>query len=135
MSVEKSTIKSFNSKNIDVVNADIRKALKSVEDKYGITIKVGKVKYSENSYNAEMNVAIGQGLEAYRSAWIDLINLGYGYAYNLKAEDFGTKVELNGKQYTIVGIRPKARTKPLNIIDNEGKIYNCSIDALKHKID
>lgn len=117
------TINQFNSANLKAIREDIDSALAEVEQKYGITLKLKGISYDSTTFTSKVEATIGTGLDAYKNEWSSAINTGYGTLYNLSLDDFGQKLSLDGKEYTLVGIRTKARTKPFLIMDENGKTF------------
>lgn len=91
----------------DVCNqlrADINSAFKDIENKYGITLQLGSIRYTETSFGATLNMTVGQGDEREKIIWDQ--NL---WQTGLKEEDFGAEITVNGKPAIICGFKPKAR--------------------------
>ena len=119
---------SFTSSNIDPVQRDIRAALKSVEEKHGITIGFGRITWDQGQYTTKMSVAVGDAEQAAKAEFEK-----YCFKFNVSKEAFGTTFMANGEQYTICGIKPKAKTMPILAKNPAGKIYKFSADFLDKK--
>jgi hypothetical protein len=53
----------------------------------------------------------------------------YAGLYNLQADDLGKSFTVRGHKYTIVGLDPKKRTRPV-IVEKDGKDYVMSADEV-----
>jgi len=51
-------------------------------------------------------------------------------AYGLKATDLGKRISWCGKQFTVVGLAPKARTYPLVCAGENGRRFRLPLKAL-----
>ena len=49
-----STIKEFNSQNLKGVRIEVMNALKEVEEKYGLTFKLGTMRYEGGSFRSTL---------------------------------------------------------------------------------
>lgn len=132
----KETIKNFTSENLKDIRVSIQDALKPVEEQYGVTFNLGKITYEEFSFRSSVECSVGNGMDAAREKFEADIRRGYGRMFKLSIEDFGQKMFHAGKEYTIVGLNTRARTKPLQMVDAEGKTYSVTVELYKkHKIN
>lgn len=132
----KKNIEKFTPNNLKEIRVSIQDALKEVEEQYGITFKLGRITYEELSMKLGVECSIGTGLDAARTKFESDIRRGYGGIFELEEEDFGQKMLLSGKVYTIVGLNTRARTKPLQMVDDEGKRYSVPVELYKkHKLN
>ena len=51
--------------------------------------------------------------------------------YGMKESDLGTTVSMGGRKYTLVGLNPKRRAKPLIIKRDDGKEFISTVEGFK----
>jgi hypothetical protein len=91
---------------------DLDDALKALGDKYGVTMSLGTIRYSDTEFSGKL-MAVSK--EATSGVEADDGNLKWKAAflknarvYGLTPEDLGKDIVLSGITYKIVGARPKA---------------------------
>jgi hypothetical protein len=125
-----SQITKFTPAVLDKLRSEIDSALGEVSKKYGITMKLGRITYSADTFAGKVSAAIvGDNVENDEEA-LYAAELGRsGYYYGMDKSMYGRLVPIYGKTYKVVGLRRGARTKPLimrNMADN--KMYRFPID-------
>lgn len=105
-------------------------ALAKVEKQYGIKISTGNARFSgdEVTFKVKANT-IGTGgqvqtKEAQNWAMMAQVN-------GLDGFSVGDTIQLQGKSFTIKGWNTRARKSPINIEDQNGRGYKCSVNMLK----
>jgi hypothetical protein len=106
---------------LQAIAADIETALAAVAKKHGVSIKRGHGVYgSQASLKLEILPIAADGTvitaeaEHFKSA---------AKYWGLSADDLGRRFRSNGRVFTITGLRPKARTRPLQAQGDDGKTY------------
>ena len=105
-----SKIKEFSKTNLNSVRRDIDIALASVEKEYGITLKLGNIRFSGTSFTTKVSADVkptnGKSLgETKFNANCVL--------YGLKKSDFGKTFTEGRKTYTITGINTRSKRYPI----------------------
>jgi hypothetical protein len=109
----------------DVITGAAMDALKSVAEPYGVTVKRGRATYYTEDGRIEFKVTFALADSDRR-----LFESQARY-YGLQAEDFGREfTHPTGKKFRIVGINPRARTRPI-IVESDGKKYDMAEDIVK----
>jgi len=57
------TITSFDKQNLKQIRADIDAALKAVEDKYGMKVSLGSIRFDANTFSGKLTAAVGKAAE------------------------------------------------------------------------
>lgn len=90
--------------------ADLDAALKVLGDKYGVTMSLGTIRYSDNEFSGKLTAVskeatggVDEGNVKWRAAFLKNAN-----RYGMSPNDLGKDVTLSGIKYKIVGARPKA---------------------------
>lgn len=97
--------------------ADVKEALKSVEEKYGVEIECGNITYSEDRFDLKIK-AVKAGVDIRKIEFERLC-----YRHGLKPEDYGREFIYEGNTYKITGINKNAKTYPI-ITKKEGSADN-----------
>ena len=123
-------VTNFDKPTVKAIRMAMDNALAKVEKEYGITIKTGNARFSgdEVTFKVKANTMGNDGTVNTKEAnmWdlhADMNGLGH-----LKV---GDTVNLQGKSFTIAGWNTRARKSPVNITDQNGRGYKCSVDMVK----
>lgn len=114
-------IASFDKQNLKTIRADLDAALKSVEDKHGMKLSIGNIRFQSNSFKTSLTALLGEAATAssedsnsrqpkWRREY--LMNARYLFDDTVFLEGrlpkLDTKLTYNDAEYTIVGARPRA---------------------------
>ena len=123
-------VSNFDKPSIKAIRIAMDQALAKVEKEYGIKISTGNARFSgdEVTFKVKANT-IGTGgqvktKEAQNWAMQAQLN-GLGHL------SVGDVVQLQGKSFTIKGWNTRARKSPINIEDQTGRGYKCSVSMIK----
>jgi hypothetical protein len=105
---------------------DVIKALENsgVGKKYGLTLKLGKIKYSETYFSAVIEATMVGKDSKFEAEYKQ-----YEKLYNLPP--LGTKFKMDSKEFTIVGYNPRRHSKPIILKNAAGREFICSISSAK----
>ena len=123
-------VTNFDKPTVKAIRMAMDNAHAKVEKEYGITIKTGNARFSgdEVTFKVKANTMGNDGTVNTKEAnmWdlhADMNGLGH-----LKV---GDTVNLQGKSFTIAGWNTRARKSPVNITDQNGRGYKCSVAMVK----
>ena len=123
-------VTNFDKPTVKAIRMAMDNALAKVEKEYGITIKTGNARFSgdEVTFKVKANTLGNDGTVNTKEAnmwdlYADMNGLGH-----LKV---GDTVNLQGKSFTIAGWNTRARKSPVNITDQNGRGYKCSVAMVK----
>ncbi|MDA9262987.1 hypothetical protein OAC86_01170 [bacterium] len=123
-------VSNFDKPSIKAIRMAMDEALAKVEKQYGIKISTGNARFSgdEVTFKVKANT-IGTGgqvqtKEAQNWAMMAQVN-------GLDGFSVGDTIQLQGKSFTIKGWNTRARKSPINIEDQNGRGYKCSVNMLK----
>jgi hypothetical protein len=130
-------MKTFTKQNLGQVREDLNKALEQVAKKHGIVLNVGNISYRDESFTAKLIALIpseNSNKEAGASRgsevkW-EVAFKKNAFLFGLKPEDLGKKVKHGSKEYTIVGMRPRARL-PLVLKRPDGTFAAFDVEEVK----
>ena len=123
-------LKEFNSVNLKDLGKDIEEALKLISAKHGITIEVGNMSYSPTTCNIKLKAVI-TGEDKSEEAIMKVEWSAKASRYGFKASDFGRSFKIDGKMFTISGVRPKNRSYPIIGTDANGKNYKFTSSMVR----
>ena len=123
-------ISNFDKPTIKALRQSMDAALAKVSKEYGITITAGNARFTANEVTFKVKANTmgtgGKAITKESQAWGIHANLhGLGHL------SIGDSVELQGKSFSIKGWNTRARKSPINIEDNMGRGYKCSVSMLK----
>lgn len=113
------------------IKADILASLKSIEEKYGISIGFNGGTFFPDNAVLKMTIATvgNQGELNTREKTRFLALCGI---YDLKPEHFGATIKVGGAEYTIAGMKPGARVREFLVKKTEdGRTYRVNIEFVK----
>ena len=116
------------SEKLKMIRADLEAALKAVGQKHNILFKTGAMSYNELYFTMSMKGSFLNAIGSTEDADREEFELYCG-RFGLTKEMFGKIFTLVGKDYKIVGIRPKARKYQVSAT-NCGKIFIFEASAV-----
>jgi len=106
---------SFNKHNLINIRADIDAALKAVEQKHGMKLSLGNIRFSSDTFSGKLIGAVGTAAATsdegsnselkWRTAFVR------NYFISLTKEDLDKEITLRAEKYILVGARPKAQSQ------------------------
>lgn len=121
--------------NLDLFEADFKQAVRELEEKYDVTVSLGRITYDENQFYAKMTVDNGRDPDLIAEHQFD--------DEVWKYEDIGLKegmyrqmfLNRNGERYAILGFVPNAKKYPLRVVRfSDGKRFRVSRYYIKELI-
>lgn len=111
------------------INADLSQALVAIAEKHGVQIKVGSGSFTSDNATVKVEIAaIASDGTAKTKEATDFER--YATSYGLKPEDLGKTFSYGGKEYTLVGAKPRSTKYPLLAKDNRsGKTFKLPLAA------
>lgn len=116
---------------------DIEAALKEVGDQYGIDLRVkGNFRYSlEGTGSVAFKMEAhnrGKGGETVDPFIADLEKgfANYAYRYNLEGQ-LGAEFKANGASYTVIGMKPRSKTRPIVVKRKDGKMFKMTAETVQ----
>lgn len=110
------TINSFDSKNLDAVRAEIDKALATVGAKFGIALKIGGIRYSEESFHTKLEAfVVTKDASGKSAAEVKMLKelKQYGFMFGVNASHLGKTFTSNGEVFKFAGIKPNRPKYPV----------------------
>lgn len=116
----------FNEREFNSFREDLSKVVKELEEKYGVTIKPGKITYSDAAFDIKL-IVTKEGRNVEQEDF-----LKYCSYYGFSKDDLGKKITLDGDEYVITGMKPSRRKFPIVIQSlNSGKSMLATIDSVR----
>jgi len=107
---------------------DFEETVKSLEQKYGLVISLGSIRYSPDSFEAKIECKEGESRDDVNEKEFKI----YCKTYGLQPEDYDRRFAFQGKSYVIVGVRPSRRKYPICCqCVEDGKTYGFTASLVK----
>lgn len=119
----------FDNGTFDAFRKDFAEAVKGLEGKYGVVLKLGSITYDYDSFHCKLEAKSGASKEDVmkREFERDCGSVG------LYPEDYGQTFEQRGVKYEIVGIDLRKRKYPIIVREvATGKTLRCTADYVKN---
>ena len=125
MNINKETLKQF--------RGDLKDALSSLENKYGITFDIGGISYSSTDFHLKLNAlnCSSEDAEIVQFKKDVVYFKGYGIDESMYNKTFRGS---DGKDYVLFGLNPKARKNFCKVRSTDGSSYVCHPNFLGIKV-
>lgn len=122
-------VSNFDKPSIKAIIVAMDEALAKVSKQYGIKISTGNARFTDDEVTFKVKANVigtnGQVKTKEAQAW-DL----YATRQGLGHLSVGDSVKVNGKSFTIKGWNTRARKSPINLDDQTGQGFKCSVNTL-----
>ena len=116
----------FDGTNLPHIRNDINEALATVAAKYGITLELGNMRYSEGQFTTKLTATAAETKsDAARVNWET-----HAIRFGLENSMFGKRFSASGKTLEICGIKPRNRKYPVLARSTNGEVYKLSVRQL-----
>jgi len=102
-------ISSFTPENLDQLRSQIEISLHDIGVKFGISLKIGGMTYTEDKVTARLSATVDR--EGRVPEMVYNFNV-YCYDYGAMPEDLGKELTIDGTKYLLVGLKPRASKRP-----------------------
>lgn len=119
----------INKDTLKIIRADIDNALISVGEKHGLSLKIGSIKYSDESFDAKLVAQLAKiGDVSTEKALFERFCESYGFA----KDDYLRTFQHKGQPYVLIGFKPSSPKYSL-ICKNtaNGKPYGFPVGIVK----
>jgi hypothetical protein len=107
-------------KEFETFRKELEEVTKELAKKYNANITAGKIKYTNDSFNLDLQVTKKEvNGKSFEQAEFEKYCLLYGF----KPTDYNKKFESKGHTYTLTGFKISARTMPVLAVREDGKCY------------
>ena len=100
---------------VKLLSAELKTAADAIAAKHGLTVRAKGGSYSDTEFTARIGFEDANSGEATFKKYASL--------YDLKDDDFGTTFTARGRRYTVSGIAPTRRSKPILATRDDGKEF------------
>lgn len=104
----------MNRETMKLLNDAVDAALKPVADAWGLTVSVNGGRFDATTFKPKIEFKTAEADAANFAKWAPM--------FNLDPADLGRSFRANGQVYTIVALKPAARTRPV-VTESHGKQY------------
>lgn len=124
-------IEKFSPENLKLLNAEIKKALETVEQKHGIKIQLGSTRYSDAEYSTKITVKLPDA-----DKQRDEKSFEYAELLGLPADIKDKVIPMNGKKYNVVRFDLAKRKRPVVIVEQgkESPRYLASVEQIQQAL-
>ena len=129
-------MKAFTKDNLPMLRIDIDRALKEIGEKWGVSMKMGNIRFTDQSFSGKIEAALAdatQGGDPREAKWAADYKR-YAALYEMPPNMVGKPVVFNGSEFTLLGYNTRGKTYPImarNIAD--GKVYKLPRQAVGGK--
>jgi 16S rRNA U516 pseudouridylate synthase RsuA-like enzyme len=107
-------------KEFDSFRKETEQVLQVIAQKYNANITAGKIKYTNDSFNLDLQVTKKEiDGKSFEQAEFEKYCMLYGF----KPEDYNKQFESKGHRYTLTGFKVSARTMPILATREDGKRF------------
>ena len=118
--IDKQTLQNFRN--------DFAEAMKDLEQKYGLVIELGNIRYSSTSFEGKISCKEGESKDEVNAQ--DFYR--YCTMYGLSRDDYDRRFTFQGEDYIVVGIRPSKRKYPICCTQvSTGQTYGFTAELVK----
>jgi hypothetical protein len=121
----------FTPTKLDQIRKSLNEAVKAVEAEHGVTFKLGKMSYNDDSFTMKSECFMKQGdgsiVTKEAKAWTALAEA----YYDLPTDGLGKKFVSQGQTFTITGLNTKAPKYPVQARSADGRNYKFPADRIK----
>jgi hypothetical protein len=122
-----SKINQFDRQTLRALRVDLDNAMATIASKYGIQLSAGNISFTSETATIKVAAGIiknGTVVTAEAKAFNQ-----YKRLVGLEAFNVGDAIQIQGKEYTIKGYKP--RSKSAVVIERDGRSYKVSVDMVK----
>lgn len=128
-------INQFDTSNLKEIRTEIDNALKSVSDKFKISLKVGNITYSANEFRAKLEAAIqtsnASGMSTKQIKAIENLR-NYGDMFDVSEKDLNKTFTSGNRTFKFVGLMPSRPKFPVLAEDvKTNKLFKFNESVLK----
>lgn len=114
-------------KEFGAFRKELEQITKGLAEKYNVNIHAGKIKYTDISFNLDVEVT---KKEVNGTSFEQAEFEKYCFLYNLKPEHYNKSFKSSGKSYNIIGFKPNRPKFPIIAKSEDGKQYKFTEDIL-----
>ena len=124
-----SKINQFDRQSLRALRADLDSAMATIANKYGIQLNAGNISFTSDTATIKVAAGIiknGTAVTAEAKSFEQYKNL-----VGLGAFKVGDSINIQGKQYTITGYKPRSSKAPVCVRNAQGSGFKVSVDMVK----
>lgn len=122
-----SKINQFDRQTLRALRADLDSAMAAIASKYGIQLSAGNISFTPETATIKVAAGIiknGTAMTPEAKSFNQ-----YKRLVGLEAFNVGDAIQIQGKEYTIKGYKP--RSKAAVVIERAGRGYKVTVDMVK----
>lgn len=109
-------ITQFDKATIGRLRFEVDQVLLELGDRFGTELKLGNIRYTNDTFTAKLEASL-DGVDLKAKEWADNF-----WKFGMEEDWLHLTFTTKGKEYKIVGLRPRARKQPI-LVESEGSIY------------
>jgi hypothetical protein len=124
-----SKINQFDRQSLRALRADLDSAMATIANKYGIQLNAGNISFTSDTATIKVAAGIiknGTAMTAEAKSFEQYKNL-----VGLGAFKVGDSINIQGKQYTITGYKPRSSKAPVCVRNAQGSGFKVSVEMVK----
>ena len=122
-----SKIQQFDRQSLRALRVDLDQAMATIASKYGIQLSAGNISFTSETATIKVQAGVVKNGTVVTKEAKDFDR--YKSLVGLGSLNVGDSINIQGKEYTISGYKP--RSKSAVVVQREGRGYKVSVDMVK----
>jgi len=120
----------FTKPNLDIIRADVNKALASVAKAHGITLDIGNIRFSEEQFTTKLT-----GTASATADGAARLNFErFASKFGIRPDSFGKTFDSRDQKFTIVGIKERSHKYPIIAESSKGGTFKLPLKMIPGKL-
>ncbi len=124
-------MKNFNGDAVDQFRLDFEKGVKDFEEKYGVKLNLGGIRYSAKQLSGKLTVTIVEAGVNPEDAMNKQSIKQHGWKFGLTEDDFDKRIEFLGEVFKLKGIKAIKQRCPIIALRSDGQMFKLPAHCLK----
>ena len=124
-------MKQFDRANVKTLSVEVLNELQALCKKHGLVVTSKGGKFDAGIFDLKLQfncvtTETGEVVPPYAQDWAKWAGM-----YGFEISDLGKPVLVNGKRFSLAGIKPSNRTLPIIVQNSNGKAFKLSVDRAR----
>ena len=123
-----SKIQQFDRQSLRALRVDLDQAMATIASKYGIQLSAGNISFTPETATIKVQAGVVKNGTVVTKEAKDFDR--YKGLEGLGSLNVGDTIQLQGKEYTISGYKPRSKKSPV-LVTRDGRSYKVSVEMVK----
>jgi hypothetical protein len=123
-----SKIQQFDRQSLRALRVDLDQAMATIASKYGIQLSAGNISFTSETATIKVQAGVVKNGTVVTKEAKDFDR--YKGLVGLGSLNVGDTIQLQGKEYTISGYKPRSKKAPV-LVTRDGRSYKVSVEMVK----